>query len=464
MENYIGIDIGTTNCKVGICDGQYKLIKLYTMPTPKKAGSQAEAYDAKQLKRCLIEILEKAVSEYDIRMIAISSMAEAGAFVEMETERLVSDVIPWQDRGSEAFVTEEDRQADRQRFLHTGLHVAYKYSVYKVLAFQGQRGAVENLKFLPAASLIAWFLTKKAVADVTLAARTYACNIYEGAYDEDFLKGKGLPADIFPEITGGYAGEWKKYNIPVWVGGHDHICASVAAGISQGNRQVFLSLGTTGAMVGCIPARALTDEDYGSGYAFGRHPDKGQMTWMGAIQSAGASIDWAMGLGGVQKKGYSIFEGKGFSAPTGILYYPYLNGSGPPNFCSEAGGAFLGLSQRDSYKEWIGAVLEGIAYEIRFMLEHCGKSYPEVIKAVGGCTKNTCLMQTISNVTGCGVEVPDCGQSALCGAVMAGNGIYCGKPKALCRFEPEKRYKAQYEGIYGEYLKFRPAILNYRRT
>ena len=29
METWIGIDIGTTNCKVGVCNGQYELLELY---------------------------------------------------------------------------------------------------------------------------------------------------------------------------------------------------------------------------------------------------------------------------------------------------------------------------------------------------------------------------------------------------------------------------------------------------
>lgn len=461
METWIGIDIGTTNCKVGVCNGHYELLELYTMPTPRKQTDVGEVYDAEKLRQGLLAFVEQAVSAGGASLISISSMAEAGALVDRRTGELVSDLIPWQDPASAAFVTGEDRLEERERFFRTGLHGAYKYSLYKVLAYKAHKGSVEHLRFLPAASLAAWFLTGNMVTDITLAARTYACDIFKECYEKKLLERRGLPSDIFPEITPGYAGKWK--GIRVFVAGHDHVCAAVAAGISRENGEIFLSLGTTGVMMGCIPLGSLTQSDYESGYAFGRHPDRQQMTWMGAVQSAGASIDWILEQTGTEE-GYGVFGRSVCPEPVGILYYPYLNGSGPPQFCHEAGGAFLGLSRDTEGKDLICAVLQGIAFEIRFMLEHRGGRYPQVLKATGGCTKNHTLMQILSNVTACEIAVLDCEQATLLGAAMTGNAVTCGHPGIRNRFLPEKKSGERYESLYGEYLKFRPVILDYRRT
>ncbi len=458
METWIGIDIGTTNCKVGVCNGQYELLELYTMATPRKQTAEGDVYDPEVLGQKLLEFVEKAASLGSTRGIGISSMAEAGALVDVETGNLVSDLLPWQDPASAAFLTEGDRLGDRQRFFRTGLHVAYKYSLYKVLAYRAGRGSVEHLRFLPAASLAAWYLTGQMVTDITLAARTYACDIYKEDYDGGLLERRGLPPDIFPEITAGYAGTWR--GIRVYVAGHDHVCAAVAAGISEKNREIFLSLGTTGVMMGCMPLGELTREDYDSGYVFGRHPDRRQMTWMGALQSAGASIDWILEQTGA---GYDIFGRSVCPEPAGILYYPYINGSGPPQLLHEAGGAFLGLSRDTRREELAAAVLQGIAFEIRFMLEHRGGAWPGVLKATGGCTKNPVLMQILANVTECEIAVLDCEQAALLGAVMIGRGVTCGSLGVRRRFVPEACYRERYAFLYREYLKFRPAILAYKR-
>ncbi len=459
MEIWIGIDIGTTNCKVGVCNGQYGLLKLYTMSTPRKQTAGGQVYDAGKLRQKLLEFVEMAASTGRLRGIGVSSMAEAGALVDVRTGQQVSDLIPWQDPASAAFLTEADRLKDRERFFRTGLHGAYKYSLYKVLAYKAQTGSVEHLRFLPAASLAAWYLTGKMVTDITLAARTYACDIYKECYDTRLLESRGLPPDIFPEITAGYAGTWR--GIGVYVAGHDHVCASVAAGISEKNGEIFLSLGTTGVMMGCMPLGQLTQEDYDSGYVFGRHPDRYQMTWMGSVQSAGASVDWILKQTGA---GYEVFDSSVQPEPAGILYYPYINGSGPPQFRHEAGGAFLGLSQDTRREDLIASVLQGIAFEIRFMLEHRGGRYPRVLKATGGCTRNPVLMQILANVTGCEIAILDCQQAALVGAVMTAGGVICGNPGVRCRFVPEIRYGKRYAFLYEEYLRLRPVILTYRRT
>lgn len=473
MKYLIGIDIGTTNLKVGVCSETYELLQLYTMPTPrKKGGCHGTVYDSKEFKRILLEMVEQAAREYPPSMIAITSMAEAGAFVDEESGEVVSDLIPWQDLSSGAYVTEQDRLDEKKRFMSTGLHVAYKYSVFKVLAYKAQNGSVCGLKFLPAASLAAYFLTGRMVTDITLAARTYACDIMKRQYDKEYLEHKEIPASIFPEITDGYAGKWKRLKMGNWdsqgqvkvfVAGHDHVCASVAAGISAENREVFLSLGTTGAAMGCIPAATLTERDFASGYAFGRHPREEQMTWLGAIQSAGASIDWAMKLVGADKGEYKVFEDRVQPTPEEILYFPYINGSGPPRFNSGARGAFIGLSVDTAPENILAAVMQGISFEIRWILENTGRPLPARIKAVGGCTENRCLMQMMADIMQCEIAVPVSRQSALVGAVMAGCKSYCQSPLIKYRFLPRDAGKKRYSRLYQEYLRMQPMILDYRR-
>ena len=55
METWIGIDIGTTNCKVGVCNGQYELLELYTMATPRKQTAEGDVYDPEVLGQKLLE-------------------------------------------------------------------------------------------------------------------------------------------------------------------------------------------------------------------------------------------------------------------------------------------------------------------------------------------------------------------------------------------------------------------------
>ena len=55
--------------------------------------------------------------------------------------------------------------------------------------------------------------------------------------------------------------------------------------------------------------------------------------------------------------------------PTGILYFPFLTGSGPPEPDANAKGAFIGLTQGHTRGHLCKAVLEGTSYQMERVRE-----------------------------------------------------------------------------------------------
>jgi sugar (pentulose or hexulose) kinase len=77
--------------------------------------------------------------------------------------------------------------------------------------------------------------------------------------------------------------------------------------------------------------------------------------------------------------------------PTGIIYLPYLSGSGAPSPDPSAQAAFIGLKNSHKRSDLLKAVLEGTAYElesIRRVAEKVTMSEVNKIIAVGGGTRN----------------------------------------------------------------------------
>lgn len=468
MTYTLGIDIGTTNCKVGVCDADYHLVTLLSIPTPTAVDKEnVEVYSAQGFAKQMIALIKEAVEKYQPHKIAISSMAEAGVLIDRNTGELLSEIIPWRDMRSERCVSDMDKQNDEKRFYDTGLHVAYKYSIYKILAMQMSPDVLKNACFLSAASYLAYLLTGKMGIDPTLAARTYAFNIYQVSFERDFLKNKQLEETIFPPVLkNNYVGclsDSSKQrigadkNINVYIAGHDHVCASLAAGISKDNQELFLSLGTTGAVLGCFEKRKLEQKDYSTGFAYGLYPFENQMTWLGAIQSAGASISWGMRL---TKMDFGTNEWP--TAPTGILYFPYIDGSGPPQFESKARGAFIGLAQHHTDRDLLAAINEGIAFEIRHIIECALSKKPDKVKAVGGCTQNRHLMRTLANVLNCKIAVPQCKEATLIGAAMIADGQYTKKLEIGNEYISEPANAKKFDELYKSYLMFQKHIIDYR--
>jgi xylulokinase len=156
--------------------------------------------------------------------------------------------------------------------------------------------------------------------------------------------------------------------VPVVIAGHDHISAAFAVGAVRPGL-ILNSMGTAETLVGTLEERALTKQDYASGLSFGLHAVPGALFWMGGASASGGSVEWLRGLLGDErepltyKQVLSLLE-QAASDPTGILYYPYLSGSGAPWTDAAEKASFIGLRARHGKPELLKAVLEGTAYEM----------------------------------------------------------------------------------------------------
>src|SRR5699024_2206717 len=129
---------------------------------------------------------------------------------------------------------------------------------------------------------------------------------------------------------------------------------------------VFDSMGTAETLIGALPERPLTEADYHNGLQYGCHVARGLGYWMGGLSASGGSIEWFRALMSPPVPSYAAMEELLRSAgpdPTGIIYFPYLFGSGSPHTDPHARGAFIGLSNAHGAAKLFKAVLEGTAFE-----------------------------------------------------------------------------------------------------
>jgi xylulokinase len=415
-------------------------------------------------------------------------MAETGLLIDRRTGAVRSFFVPWFDTAAQPQADLIRRQSDPlERYLKTGLRVSFKCSLAKVLWLRARdESLLEGAIWLSAADYIAYRMTDKFGTDCSLAGYTFAFRVDQRVWDTDWLREWRLSPDLFPPANssgmaiGVVQSDVATFlglppGIPVAVCGHDHATAAFAMNVTSSDK-VFDSMGTAETLLGAMPERLLTEEDFRSGLIYGCHVASGRGYWLGSLSASGGSVEWLRAQLNHKPLSYDEIEALITSAqtePTGILYFPYLVGSGPPHTDPLVRGAFIGLSASHGRADLLKAVLEGTVYEIEFIRQAgerlTGQPITTLVTAGGG-TRIRAWLQIKADVSGCRIEASAEPEATLLGAALVaglGNGLYTNEREAfdgLCLnpvevFLPDNERHIVYRRLYEEgYLMLQPAL------
>ncbi|MGI4764834.1 MAG: xylulokinase [Janthinobacterium lividum] len=218
---------------------------------------------------------------------------------------------------------------------------------------------------------------------------------------------------------------------PVCTGGGDQQCAAIGAGVIR-RGLCELTFGTAGNAVAYLdapvrdPHRIVTCSAHAT-------PTQG---WEaeGIQAAAGASYRWFRDHVGylakhldasAQLDPYALINGLAARAPVGsdgLIFMPYLAGSMTPHYDSYAQGAFIGLTLKHDTGSMARAVLEGVAFEAKDVLDayaHIDLDLQE-IRLAGGATKSPLWCQIQADVYGRPTAVLREGECAVLGAALLG--------------------------------------------
>jgi sugar (pentulose or hexulose) kinase len=443
----LGVDVGTTHCKVCLCEDDGSVLQVVREPTPIRNGEHGLPYHPPAALwlsvASAIRSISKRCDAAAIRAIGVASMAEAGLLVDARTGAPRTEIIPWYDaRSIDQAHTIEAADEPLSLFRRTGLHPSFTYGLAKILWLRNrQLHVVDGAVWLSVADYIVFRLTGVMATDPTLAARTYVYSLIDGAWDDEWIRHFGLAPLNFPPIvrtgepvgavhdnaasfTGLMAGA------RVAIGGHDHICASLAVGLVKSGIVVD-SIGTAESMLGMVDRFGQTETEFDSGLALVPHVLPNRFCWLGGTRSAGGSVEWlTRQFAGTPMSYDNLLRlvAEAGEDPTRILFFPYLLGTGGVCRDDEVRAAFVGLSASHIRAHLFKAVLEGTAYEsesIRRAAERLTDTQIDELIVVGGGANSLPWVQIKADVTGCPCVVPDIGEAtALGAAIVAGGG--CG--------------------------------------
>lgn len=499
----VGIDIGTTNSKVGVFTLEGKQLQVVSRPTETLKDDKLGIfyYDPKKMWEQLHSALREALAAVpgaEAVAIGIASMAESGLLVERSTGEPRSPFFCWFDTASEPQAALIKRESDPlERFRRSGLHCSFKLGLAKLLWVQDHLPAAlegGDPMWLSSSSWIAYQLTGKMAFDHSLAARTYAYRIDRKEWDREWIRHFGLPETLFPETLAGgepvgmvhadLAVDGLTAETKVAIAGHDHVAASLAVGAIEPGA-VYDSMGTAETLVGTLPSRELTQDDFSAGLSFGIHIVKDRYFWMGGQSSSGGSVEWLRGLLGDDVLSYEqVLElsDQAPERPTGILYFPYLSGSGAPMPDSSVRAAFVGLAKSHGKADVLKAVLEGTAYQLEMVKRSAERLTGHAIDkllVVGGGTRNPLWLSVKADITGCELNLPGVPEATLLGSALAagiGAGVYANAAEAVesaksglsadgiipRRIVPNRDNHQIYRRLYESYEALQGAVRSYK--
>ena len=439
----IGIDVGTTGTKAyvlddegAVCGQGYQAYGLDFQNGGYVGQNPADWWDA-----CVTSVRQATRSLWEPSVIrAISVSTQGGStFVADAHGNPLMDAMTWMDaRALKQIKALRAAFKDDELYHKTGWRLNVSMDAAKYLWLKQNSGELikKGNCFVSTLEYINHKLVGKYVIDPTNAAMRQLMNINTLKWDEDILAYLGLDADFLPEIaaSGSCLGNLKKHaadalglsqHVKVYNGAHDQYCAAVGVGATH-KGDLLLSTGTAWVVLGITDELMFTD----SFVAAGRHVVPQMYGALATLPVAGAALDWF-------KKGFGIdsYEQinalcKERSANTQDLYfYPYFNGVTFPLWQYDAKASLVGLSLEHNRFDVAHAVMEGVAFQMRMVLDDYRENgfNASKISVMGGALKSDLWMSLIVNITGCRinkVKIPD--TACVGAAVLAGvmDGLY----------------------------------------
>jgi xylulokinase len=500
VDILVGLDLGTTNCKALAFDTEGTPVASATAPMPAHQPQSvamdsalgSPEYDAEELwnvsARLIRQVVDRLAPGQRVTAVAVASMGEAGVLVDVAGNPLVP-ILTWHDRRTLSWMDWwRERLDDADIYRITGLPLNYIYSATKLLWYREQDPLIfaRPCTWLGLADWITFCLTGERTTSYSMASRTMLFDLRTRTWSEDLLRLANLPADLLPPVlpSGQVVGQVTQdaaaatdlpIGVPVVSGGHDHVCAALAAGVIAPG-PVLDSAGTAEAILVTVDAPILDRDIAASGLCCGCHTVRGCYYLVGGIMS-GAVVGWLARLlaGDEAPATLARLMYEAASAPpgaNGLWFLPHLGGSGPPDRDPDAWGAWLGLRLSHTRANMIRAAMEGLSFALRHLLEGVQKvaGFPaRELRAVGGGTRNAWWQSLKADVLGLPIELPAVTEMTAQGAALLagiGAGVFADETEAAARayrpavrYDPDPGSHAKYNIAYRDvYLNLYPAL------
>lgn len=489
MQYLLGIDIGTSACKVALftADGTVAAQQSENYPTayprPGWAEQQPDSWWEAVCRALAILRERDGVDLSAVACIGVDGQSWSAIPID-ETGEVLCPTPIWFDTRAAEICEKLSLELGDELFLLSGNPLQPSYTLPKILWYRENCPEVyqKAAGILQANSFIVYRLTGTITQDRSQGYGLHCYDIRKGEWNLEMCRRLGIRESLLPplyhshEVVGtvtesAAAQTGIPAGVPVVAGGLDAACGTLGAGvIHPGETQE--QGGQAGGMSICMDHVAADPR-----LILGAHVVPGLWLLQGGTVGGGGVCRWmerelgAADRESAEKNGTSSFYELDRAAETvppgseGVIFLPYMAGERSPIWDPDAKGVYYGLDFSKTRAHLLRSGLEGVAYSLRHNLdiaEECG-AFVGTLSAMGGAANSRLWTQIKADVTGKRILVPSSDTATTLGAAIlagVGTGIYRDFDEAVSRTVkitrehlPDPERAAAYEQGYRTYRK-----------
>ena len=495
----LGIDVGTTGCKVAACSLEGKLLasayQEYDVARPRPGWAELDTAAVWQKVQDAIRQVAAACRADPVTALSVSSLGEALVPVSAGRTILGPSLLNFDQRGEEYLPELARRLDDHRLFAINGNTLGNHYSLTKLRWIREHQPELYRRTdlFLLWGSFVAFMLGADPVVDYSLANRTLLFDINSRQWSPELLAWAGLEREKLPQVAPSAtqigrvsrraaAGLGLRPQVAIVTGAHDQCANAVGCGVIAPGQAMY-GMGTyicIAPVYGQVrDPRAMIERGLNTEH----HAVPGRFVSF-IYNQGGALCKWfrdtfaSLDRERARERGEDIYAqllAEIPERPSQVMVLPHFTSTGPPRFIADSCGVMAGLRLETTRGEILKGILEGTT----FYLRQCVDSLPPTgiqitgYRAVGGGSKSDAWVQVCADILGRPFVRPRVTEAGTLGAaIMAGAGsgafpsLEAGVQAmvALDRtFHPDPRRQALYDERFERYTRLGPLMEAYLR-
>jgi len=459
----LGIDIGTSACKVLLLDEQARVIASHTasydIEQPRPGWTQQDPQLWLDAARQSVAAVRAQAPHTPIAAIGLTGQMHGMVPLDA-SDQVIRPALLWNDQRSECVALTEQAGGEAQLLRETNNRMLPGYTGGKIAWMRkhepdlyARLNSVLNPK-----DWLRLTLTGEKATEVSDASGTGLFDVRRRVWATSLIERLDMdprwfaPCHESPHVSAqvsrsGAALFGLPEGTPVVGGGGDSVVQTLGCGVAAAG-QVQTTIGTAGITACALPQ--AVDNPAGSLQVFCNVlPDQWHM--MGVSMNAGFAMQWLRRLLRSSSPqtawDYEDIVAHASASPPGsrgLVFLPYLNGERAPHADPLARAAFIGMSALHDSRDMARAVMEGIVfalYDVYTVMQAAGvptqASHTPMIKTCGGGTRSSLWRQMQADVFGCEVVTTEgaAGGAAFGAALVAalGMGLFTSPEDAVQR-------------------------------
>lgn len=297
-----------------------------------------------------------------------------------------------------------------------------------------------------------------------IQSKTWSSIMMQKCKVTESILGKVMPScqivgKVLPEICD----ELKCKSAPeVIVGTGDNPANAVSLQLIE-HKDPVISLGTSGVVL--IAKEDGDFEGKGKNVLFSKDGKHIVNIVQGTVRSAGGAQRWWI-ENVIQTADFGVDQNNILEEDLGnnsVFFFPHITGDKLVYQDLDIRGAFIGLSASSQRKDMTQAVMEGVGYALKEVMENMGlKSWPQKVRINGGGTQSKIWMQILASILNVQLEVVSGKASPCFGicllALQAKMDLKCSHEESQGSFYPDIKLVDRYKEGYRKYKKIYKAL------